>query len=113
MRWRTCLLALAMSAAALPGLAATRCEIPGDAVHWAYDACMGRFETDDGLHPGVMKCADRAQALVRRIGSCPAKRVFKGRMCAAQQRTESRRRSYRACMTDPAVTGSTVEHGGL
>jgi hypothetical protein len=74
---------------------------------------MSRFETDDGLHPGVMKCADRGQALIKRIGSCPAKRVFKGRMCAALQRTEFRKPSYLACMADPAVVGSTVENGGL
>ena len=106
-------LAAAALLLAAPVFAATRCEIPGQAVHWAYDACMGQFETDDGLHPGVVRCADRGQALIKRLGSCPAKRVFKGRMCRALQRTEYRKPSYRACMVDPGVVGSTVEHGGL
>ena len=107
------LLALAALLTAAPASAATRCEIPGNAVHWAYDTCMGHFETDDTLHPGVMKCADRGQALIKRVGSCPAKRVFKGRMCTELQRTESRRASYSACMADPRVVGSTVVNGGL
>ena len=98
---------------ALPAAAANRCEIPGEAVHWAYDSCMGRFETDDGLHPGVSACANRSQRLIAAVGSCRAKRIFKGRMCEAMQRTESRRTSYRACMRDRRVVGSTVANGGL
>ena len=61
--------------------AGTPCEVSGDARLWAYDACMWRFETDDALHPGVMKCADENQALIARVGSCKAKRIFKDRIC--------------------------------
>ena len=98
---------------ALPAVAATRCEIEGEAAHWAYDVCMGQFETDDELHPGVAACADRGLALIRSKGSCPAKRIFKSRMCTLLQKTEDRRSSYKACMVDPSVIGSTVRNGGL
>ena len=106
-------LAFVLLSLALPAAAADRCEIPGEAIHWAYDACMGRFETDDGLHPGVAACADRNQRLIAAVGTCRAKRILKGRMCEALQRTEFRRSSYRACMRDTSVVGSTVANGGL
>ena len=93
--------------------AATRCEIKGEAVHWAYDACMGKFETDDELHPGVAACADRNLVIIQSKGSCRAKRIFKGRMCTLLQQTEDRRHSFKACMADPSVVGSTVQNGGL
>jgi hypothetical protein len=105
--------ALTLLALATSATAATRCEIQGDATHWAYDSCMGQFETDDELHPGVAACADRALALIRAKGSCPAKRIFKGRMCALLQKTEDRRHSFKACMTDRSVVGSTVKNDGL
>ena len=93
--------------------AATRCEIKGEAVHWAYDVCMEKFETDDELHPGVAACADGNLAIIQSKGSCPAKRIFKGRMCTLLQQTEDRRRSFKACMADPSVVGSTVQNDGL
>jgi hypothetical protein len=100
-------------AAANPVFAATRCEIEGEALHWAYDVCMGIFETDDELHPGVAACADANLALIQSKGSCTAKRIFKERMCTLLQQTEDRRRSLKACMADPSVVGSTVQNGGL
>jgi hypothetical protein len=93
--------------------AAPQCEIKGPAALWAYDACMGRYETDDSLHPGVMACADRAQRLIKAKGECKAKHIFKERMCLMLQKTIDRRRSQRACMDDPTVVGSTVKNGGL
>ena len=104
---------LTLLALATPGSAATPCEIQGDATHWAYDSCMGQFETDDELHPGVATCADRGLALIRAKGSCPAKRIFKSRMCTLLQKTEDRRHSFKACMADSSVVGSTVKNGGL
>ena len=66
---------------ALPdAYAGTRCEISGDARLWAYDACLWRYETDDTLHPVVISCADKNQALIAKAGSCQAKRIFKGRI---------------------------------
>ena len=106
-------IALTVLALASPAGAAARCEIKGEATHWAYDSCMGQFETDDELHPGVAACADRGLALIRSKGSCPAKRIFKGRICTLLQQTEDRRPSYKACMADPSVMGSTVKNRGL
>jgi hypothetical protein len=74
---------------------------------------MGRYETDDSLHPGVMACADRGQRLIRIKGECTAKRIFKERMCLLLQQTDDRRSSIKACMQDPSVVGSTVQNGGL
>lgn len=93
--------------------AATPCEIKGPAALWAHDACMGRHETDDPLHPGVMACADRGQRLIQAKGECKAKRIFKERMCLLLQQTEDRRSSLRSCMLDPGVVGSAVRNGGL
>ena len=107
------LTALAVFLFAQPAPAATRCEIAGEAIQWAYDECMGQFETDDELHPGVAACADRNLTLIRSNSSCKAKRIFKGRMCARLQQTASRRASFEACMADPAVVGSTVRNGGI
>lgn len=104
---------LTVLALAFPVTAASRCEIEGEAAHWAYDSCMGQFETDDELHPGVAACADRGLALIHSKGSCPAKRIFKDRICTMLQQTDDRRPSHKACMTDPSVVGSTVKNGGL
>jgi len=96
-----------------PVWAATPCEIKGAAVHWAYDACMSRYETDDALHPGVMACGDRAQFLISSYGECKAKRVFKDRICVLAERTGSGQGSRQACMRDPGVVGATVRNGGI
>ena len=106
-------LAVAVLATSSAGQAAPPCEIKGPAMHWAYDACMGRYETDDSLHPGVMACADRAQRLIRAKGGCKAKRIFKEQMCLLLQLPADRRSSQQACMQDPGVVGSTVKNGGL
>ena len=110
MKHALALVALVITSAAQ---AATQCEIKGPAVHWAYDACMSRYETDDSLHPGVMACVGRGQRLVQIKGECTAKRVFKERMCMLLQQSDDRRSSLKACMQDPSVIGSTVQNGGL
>src|SRR4249919_2724580 len=99
-------LAFVVVTLAQPTNAATPCEIRGEATHWAYDACFGKFETDDELHPGVISCADRGLALIRSKGTCVAKRIFKGRICTLLQQTTDRRPSYQACMDDESVVGS-------
>ena len=107
------LLAIAMLLFASRMEAVSRCEIGGKAAHWAYDACFGRYETDDELHPGVIACVERNLAFIRAQGSCPAKRMFKAQMCNLLQQTGNRRHSYKSCMADPSVIGSTVRNGGL
>ena len=106
-------LVIAIAAVSSPVQAGSPCEIKGLAIHWAYDSCMSRYETDDGLHPGVIACADRAQRLIRVKGECTAKRIFKDRICALLQRNESPSESRQACMRDPGVVGMTVRNNGL
>ena len=96
-----------------PLLAAGKCEIPGDPLHWAYDACLYAHETDDELHPSVTACADRAQKLIPRYGSCTAKRIFKDRLCAVREQFGTSSQSRRACMLDPEVIGLAVRNAGL
>jgi hypothetical protein len=96
-----------------PATAAGKCEIPGDPVHWAYDACLFVHGTDDELHPSVVACADRAQKLIPQYGSCTAKRIFKDRLCAARQRFDASGQSRKECMLDPEVKGLAVRNGGL
>ena len=111
--WMKIALFLAAVAITSAAQAAPLCEIKGQAVHWAYDACMGRHETDDSLHPRVVACVDRAQRLIRAKGECKAKRIFKKRVCVLLQKTADRRSSLQACMQDPSVVGSTVQKSGL
>lgn len=93
--------------------AETRCEISGDARLWAYDACMWRFETDDALHPGVMECADQNQALIANVGSCPAKRIFKDRICALARRWQLKDPDPQTCMSVDKPLGASVRDGGI
>ncbi|MEZ0231303.1 MAG: hypothetical protein ACAH12_00565 [Methylophilaceae bacterium] len=93
--------------------AATVCEIKGEAIFWAYDACLWRYETDDSLHPEVMACADRAQHLIKTKGTCRAKRIFKERICLLIQQTEDNYSTLQTCMDDASVVGPTVKDGGL
>ena len=65
----------------IPAHAASRCDTSGDAELWACDACLWQYETDDTLHPGVLRCAGKNHALVSRAGSCKARRIFKDRIC--------------------------------
>lgn len=70
-------LALSVSAA----VAQPRCEVPGEVVHWTYDACMFEAGTDDGLAPDVEACAARTERALYRLKPCTQKRVLKERIC--------------------------------
>lgn len=99
---------------ALPAVhAGSRCEISGDARLWAYDACMWRYETDDALHPGVTKCADKNQELIAKIGSCQAKRVFKDRICRLVRHGQLKEPDSATCMAVDKPLGSSVRDGGI
>lgn len=93
--------------------AGSRCEISGDARLWAYDACLWRFETDDALHPGVTKCADRNQTLIARVGSCQAKRVFKDRICTLARQWRLEDPDPSTCMAVDKPLGTSVREGGI
>jgi hypothetical protein len=93
--------------------AGSRCEISGDARLWAYDACLWRFETDDTLHPGVTRCADQNQALIAKLGSCKAKRIFKDRICTLARQSQLDDPDPSTCMALDKPLGSSVRNGGI
>ena len=93
--------------------AGSSCEISGDARLWAYDACLWRYETDDTLHPGVISCADKNQALIAEVGSCQAKRIFKDRICALARQWELEEPDPTTCMTVDRPLGASVRDGGI
>lgn len=95
------------------GKASDSCEISGDARLWAYDECLWRFETDDTLHPGVMECYDRDQIEIRNLGSCPAKRVFKQRICDLAKAWALSDPAPATCMKLDQPLGPSVRDGGI
>lgn len=89
------------------------CEISGDAHLWAYDACLWRYETDDTLHPGVISCIDKSQALITKVGSCQAKRIFKDRICILARQWQLEDPDPTTCMTVDRPLGASVRDGGI
>jgi hypothetical protein len=93
--------------------AGSKCEISGDANLWAYDACLWRYETDDTLHPAVISCVDKNQALIMKVGSCRAKRIFKDRICALARQWRLEDPDPTTCMTVDKPLGASVRDGGI
>lgn len=93
--------------------AGSRCEISGDVHLWAYDECLWRYETDDNLHPGVIKCVNRNNALIARVGSCPAKRIFKDRICTLARQWQMTDPDPATCMALDKPLGASVRDGGI
>ena len=93
--------------------AGSHCEISGDARLWAYDACLWRYETDDTLHPGVISCADKNQALIAKVGSCQAKRIFKDRICTLARQWQLKEPDPTTCMNVDRPLGASVRNGGI
>ena len=58
------------------------CEISGDAILWATDACLWQHETDNVKASKVQKCIARATQHIQLLGECDAKRLFKHAICA-------------------------------
>jgi hypothetical protein len=106
-------IALALLLALPDAHAVSRCEISGDARLWAYDACLWRYETDDTLHPGVISCADKNQALIAKVGSCQAKRIFKDRICTLARQWQLNEPDPTTCMTVDRPLGPLVRDGGI
>lgn len=116
MRTRRRLLPLVLLAVLLHGPVANAgspCEITGDARLWAYDECLWRFETDDTLHPGVTACTDRNLLLIKQVGSCPAKRVIKDRICAMARERKLDDPAPETCMSLDRPLGPSVRDGGI
>jgi hypothetical protein len=89
------------------------CEISGKAILWAYDACFWEFETDDTLHPEVIKCVEKSEKLMKSVGECKARETFKRKICdlAIEYKTEGINKE--TCMSKDKALGPSVREGGI
>lgn len=92
---------------------ASPCEITGSADLWSYDSCLWRYETDDTIHPEVLKCVERNRSVIQRHGSCGAKRIFKDRICRLVVQEESGPDAMVACISEDKALGPSVKEGGI
>ena len=92
---------------------AEECSISGKAILWAYDACFWEYETDDSIHPGVVKCVDEGKKLIKRIGRCKAKFTFKSRICIMAKKWKIEGIDPEKCMLIDTPLGSSVKDNGI
>jgi hypothetical protein len=92
---------------------AEECNISGKAILWAYDACFWEYETDDSIHPGVIECVKEGKKLIKKVGPCEAKRIFKSRICAMAKEWEIEGIDPETCMSSDIPLGSAVKDGGI
>ena len=92
---------------------ASRCEISGTAELWSYDSCLWRYETDDAIHPEVLKCVEMNRAVIERHGSCGAKRIFKDRICSLVAQEKPGQETMEKCMSEDKALGPAVKEGGI
>ena len=89
------------------------CEISGKAILWAYDSCFWEYETDDSIHPGVLKCVKKSEKLIESISSCDAKRMFKQKICSLAKTYASEVVNPKTCMSEDKALGSAVRDDGI
>lgn len=89
------------------------CEISGKAILWAYDACLWEYETDDTLHPGVMKCVAKYEKHMKTVGECEAKRTFKHKICDLAEKYRIKDINPETCMSEDKALGPSVRDGGI
>jgi hypothetical protein len=92
---------------------AKECTISGKAILWAYDACFWEYETDDSIHPGVIECVNKGKKLIKTVGICEAKRVFKSRICNMAKEWRIEGINPKTCMSSDTPLGSAVKNGGI
>ena len=92
---------------------AEECEITGGAILWAYDACFWEYETDDSIHPGVIKCVEEAKMEIESMGECDAKHLFKARICGLAREWNLKTPDPETCMTTDVPLGPAVRDGGI
>ena len=92
---------------------AEECEISGKAILWAYDACFWEHETDDSIHPGVIDCVEKGQKLIKRVGTCEAKRELKLHICAMAKKWKIEDIDPKTCMSSDRPLGPAVRDGGI
>ncbi len=89
------------------------CEISGRAILWAYDSCYWEYETDDSIHPGVLKCVANAEKIIEAFSSCDAKRKFKQKICDLAKKYYSEDINPKTCMSVDKALGSAVRDNGI
>ncbi|WP_432470678.1 hypothetical protein [Amphritea sp. HPY] len=89
------------------------CEITGQAILWAYDACFWKHETDDSIHPGVIECVRDSQKEIKSHGECPARQLFKSRICDLAKRWSLTEPDPETCMAIDKPLGPAVKEGGI
>lgn len=92
---------------------AKECEISGRAILWAYDSCFWEYETDDSIHPGVLKCVAKAEKILESVNSCDAKRIFKQKICDLAKKNDSEDINPKTCMSEDKALGSAVRDDGI
>lgn len=90
-----------------------KCEISGKAILWAYDSCFWQYETDDSIHPGVIKCVEEAEIFMKKVKACEAKRTFKSRICKLAKEQNLEDPDPKTCMEIDKPLGSAVRDGGI
>lgn len=89
------------------------CNVTGDAILWAYDSCLWAHETDDSIHPGVIKCVEKAQKEIAQFGECQSKRIFKKRICNLAKQWKLEVPNPQTCMAIDQALGAAVRTGGI
>ena len=89
------------------------CEISGRAILWAYDSCFWEYETDDSIHPEVVKCVTKAEKFIDSVSSCEAKRKFKQKICDLAREYDVDGIDPRNCMSCDKALGSAVRNDGI
>jgi hypothetical protein len=71
------------------------------------------YETDDSIHPGVIECVNEGKKLIKKVGTCEAKRIFKSRICAMAKEWKIEGIDPKTCMSSDTPLGSAVKDGGI
>ncbi|MFD2168287.1 hypothetical protein ACFSJY_18665 [Thalassotalea euphylliae] len=89
---------------------AKECKVEGKAIWWSYDLCLTNYETDDTLHPEVLKCVDILEKEIETLGACKAKMQFKSKLCKQYSNNEI---ELSHCLNHNIHLGPTVQDGGI
>lgn len=103
-------LAWAVLASPFAAVAAGRCSVPGEPLHWIVDYCMLTLETDDEI--AASSCIEQ-EGKRRWRSACASNTHFKKRMCEVMVRSGTRSGTVDQCVRDPSFKGRTVERRGV
>ncbi|NKE66288.1 hypothetical protein RAMLITH_10690 [Ramlibacter sp. RBP-2] len=103
-------LAWALLASPAAAVAAGRCPVLGEPLHWIVDYCMLTLETDDEI--AASSCIEQ-EGKRRWRSACASNSHYKKRMCEVMVRSGTRSDTVDQCVRDPSFKGRTVERGGV